>query len=333
MRLSDFDYDLPEELIAQHPLHRRDQARLMVVDRKAGTIRHDYFSHIEKYLPPKSVLVLNDSKVIPARLLTKRQTGGEAEIFLLHQVDDWTFEVLMRPTRRLKEGEELFFKDGIIATVVNKDNRLVRFNFPHIIKRLEKIGHIPLPPYIHHEDRAEDRKYYQTVYAKHDGSLAAPTAGLHFTNRLLEQLRTQGHSLERVTLHVGYGTFKPVDVADITQHKMHIEEYFLTPAVWKMITAKKAEGHKIIAVGTTSGRVLESVARCGKLTGSTDIFLYPGCEFKILDGLITNFHLPKSTLLMLVCALAGTDLIRQAYQEAIKEKYRFFSYGDAMVIL
>ncbi|MBF0483738.1 MAG: tRNA preQ1(34) S-adenosylmethionine ribosyltransferase-isomerase QueA [Candidatus Omnitrophica bacterium] len=333
MRLSDFDYDLPENLIAQHPLHRRDQARLMVIDRSAQTIRHDIFSNVDKYLPKNSILIVNDSRVIPARLLTKRKTGGEAEIFLLHQVDKWTYEVLMRPTRRLKEGEELVFKDGIIATVVDKENRLVKFNFPDIVSRLEKIGHIPLPPYISHEDKAEDHKYYQTVYAKHNGSLAAPTAGLHFTDRLLNKIKKQGHKVEQVTLHVGYGTFKPVEEQDIIKHKMHTEEYSISSEVWKSVKGRKCNGGKTIAVGTTSCRVLESVARCGKLVGSTDIFLYPGCEFKITDGLITNFHLPKSTLLMLVCAFAGTDLIHKAYKEAIKEKYRFFSYGDGMIII
>lgn len=329
-----FDYDLPEALIAQHPLHRREQARLLVVDRTQQTITHDVFANLDCYLPDKSVLVVNNSRVIAARLLTRRATGAEAEIFLLRKLSDgYSYETLMRPLKRLKEGEILYFAGGVQAEIIDKTRMIARFNRKDVMRILKKIGHIPLPPYIRRDDQAEDRKYYQTVYAQKDGSVAAPTAGLHFTNRLISKLQKQGHDFESVTLHVGYGTFKPVEEKDVRDHQMHIEEYEVADTVWKRIKDVKASGRKVVAIGTTSCRVIESIARGKPLIGATDIFLYPGCDFKMTDVLVTNFHLPKSTLLMLVYAFGGIDLMRRAYHEAIKEKYRFYSYGDGMVIL
>ena len=335
MNLNRFDYDLPRSLIAQHPLHRRDHARLMVIDRVNQSIFHDVFSNIRSYLPSKSMLVLNDSKVIPARLLSTRSTGGQVEIFLLRKLEDgYSYEVLMRPTKRLKNGEIIVFgKSQLVAQIVDKEKRIVRFNKKNINAILGRIGHIPLPPYISRLDKAEDKKYYQTVYAKKDGSVASPTAGLHFTSSLLEKIKKDGHAVKKVTLHVSYGTFKPVEEEDVTNHKMHTEEYSLSESIFKSIRCAKEKGRKIVSVGTTSCRTLETVAKNGTLSGSTNIFIYPGCSFQWVDSLITNFHLPKSTLLMLVYAFGGEDLMRKAYQEAIREKYRFYSYGDGMIIL
>ncbi len=335
MRLADFDYEIPEGLIAQHPLKRRDQARLMVVDRRNKTIAHDIFANLQRYVPPRSCLVLNDTKVIPARLLGRRATGAEVEIFLLKKLaDGYCYETLMRPLKRLKVGERISFNGGsVVAEIVDKENRVVRFNRKNLRSVLSKVGHIPLPPYIKRPDVASDRRDYQTVYAKRDGSVAAPTAGLHFTKAQLSQLKRQGHQVAHVTLHVNYGTFKPVEAEDITQHPMHIEDYEVTPKVYREILEAKRAGRKIVAVGTTSCRVLETVARTQAFAGETDLFLYPGADFKVVDILVTNFHLPRSTLLMLVYAFGGMGLMKRAYREAVREKYRFYSYGDAMVVL
>lgn len=335
MRLQDFDYVAPETLIAQHPLKRRDQARLMVIDRKDGRIRHDVFANLGKYLPAKSLLVLNDTKVVPARLLGRRLSGGEVEIFLLKRLSDgYSYETLMRPLRRLKVGERIAFNGGsVVAEIRDKESRVVRFNKKDLSADLEKFGHIPLPPYIKRADAAADRRNYQTVYARHRGSVAAPTAGLHFTKAQLAGLKKQGHGVAHVTLHVNYGTFKPVEEEDITRHKMHTEDYSITAATQRVLEKAKAAGRKIVAVGTTSCRVLETLARTGKSAGTTDLFLYPGCDFQMTESLVTNFHQPRTTLFMLVCAFAGTALMKRAYKEAIEQKYRLYSYGDGMVIL
>lgn len=335
MKLEDFYYKLPEHLIAQHPLHRRDRARLMVVDRAKKRISHDVFANIEEHLPARSCVVLNDSKVIPARLLGRRASGGEVEIFLLNKLSDgYSYETLMRPLKRLKVDEKIIFNGGsLIAEIKDKEKRIVRFNQRNITSHLNKVGHIPLPPYIKRPDRASDRKYYQTVYARKEGSVASPTAGLHFTNRLLARIEKGGHEIEKVTLHVNYATFNPVKEQDITKHKMHFEDYSITKKALNAVYKTKKDGCKIVAIGTTSCRVLEAVAASGKLKGATDIFMYPGYKFQMADILVTNFHLPYSTLLMLVYAFGGRDLMVKAYKEAIKRKYRFFSYGDAMMII
>jgi S-adenosylmethionine:tRNA ribosyltransferase-isomerase len=334
MKLSDFDYTLPEELIAQTPLKERDQARLLVIDRKQQTIGHDIFSNLEKYLPPQSMLVVNNSKVIPARLLgKKKRSGGNVEIFLLDKLDSHSYRVMMRPCRKIKDGDEIVFDHSdVVATIVNKEERIVRFNKAHVTQHLKDIGHIPLPPYIKRQDNEDDRQYYQTVYARHAGSVAAPTAGLHFTKKLINQIKSAGHEFEQVMLHVNYATFKPVEEENILDHQMHTEEYSVSDKTFDAIKQAKKKMRKIVAVGTTSCRTLEAVARRQRLQDSTDLFLYPGCSFKMVDALITNFHLPKSTLLMLVYAFGGTDLMKKAYKEAIKQKYRFYSYGDGMII-
>jgi len=334
--LKNYDYPLPQELIAQYPIFPRDKARLMVIDRQKQTISHDYFFNLQRYLPPQSMVVLNDSKVIPVRLLGKRrETGGEVEIFLLQRLSDgYTYQALLRPLKRLKKGEKIFFGKGeIVAEIIDKENRLVRLNKKNIYPSLERIGHMPLPPYIKRTDKALDKKYYQTVFAKNLGSVASPTAGLHLTTRLLKKIEGQGHKIKKVTLHINYATFKPVEVADIRKHEIHSEDFIVAPAIGKAIVAEKQKGKKIVAVGTTAARVLETVAQTKKIKGRTDIFIYPGYQFRLTDVLITNFHLPFSTLLMLVYAFGGEALMKRAYQEAVKEKYRFFSYGDGMIIL
>ena len=334
MKLQDFAYDLPEELIAQHPLVKRDQARLLIVDRSSQTIRHDYFCNISQYLPNKSVLVVNNSKVIPARLLGHREkSGGAVEIFLLKKLDDYSYETLMRPLKKVAVDEKLIFGQGVWAQLKNKEQRIVRFNRKNILKYLAKIGHTPLPPYIKRADNERDRKDYQTVYARHAGSVASPTAGLHFTKALLTKLKHHGHTIAPLTLHVNYGTFKPVEAQDITEHKMHAEEFLIPALTLATVKGARQKGRRVVAVGTTSCRVLETVAPVGQLKGSTDIYIYPGFNFKFTDILVTNFHLPFSSLLILVYAFGGMDLIKRAYAEAIREKYRFYSYGDAMVIL
>lgn len=335
MKLRHFIYRIPEHLIAQHPLKRRDQARLMAVDRHNGKITHDIFTNLHRYLPPQSCLVLNDTKVIPARLLGRRATGAEVEIFLLKKLSDgYCYETLMRPLKRLKAGEQIVFnRGGIIARIEDKEKRIVRFNRKDLNPVLAKIGHMPLPPYIKRPDLAADRRDYQTVYARQEGSVAAPTAGLHFTKAQLAQLKRQGHDVEHVTLHVNYGTFKPVEAQDITLHSMHFEDYALTRKAYMAIQKAKNAGRKVVAVGTTSCRVLETVARRHDLKGETNLFVYPGIDFRMVDILVTNFHLPRSTLLMLVYAFGGVELMKKAYREGIKGKYRFYSYGDAMVIV
>lgn len=336
MKLQDFKYELPKELIAQFPLEQRDQARLLIVDRAKQTITHDIFSNLGKYLPPNSILVLNDSKVIPARLFGKREkTGGKVEIFLLNRLSDgYSFEALIRPLKRLNIDEKIIFNgNGIYARLKDAQKRIVRFNIKNITRHLEKIGHVPLPPYIKRTDEPLDRDYYQTVYAKKRGSVASPTAGLHFTKALLENLQREGRSFQKVTLHINYATFKQIEEDDIVKHKMHFEDYVISRKAFEAIQKAKQEGRKIVAVGTTSCRVLETSAATGRLKGRTDLFIYPGYSFQMTDSLVTNFHLPCSTLFVLVCAFAGRDFIMEAYQEAIAKKYRFYSYGDAMLII
>jgi len=336
MKLKDFDYRLPENMIAQHPLKKRDSARLMVIDRKRKTITHDTFAHVAKYLPPKCLFVVNDSKVVPARLFGKKEFGGrEVEVFLLKSLSDgYCYEALIKPLRKVKDDEKIFFNgSGLYAKLEDRKNMIVRFNKKNALNHLKRVGHIPLPPYIKREDTPADRRDYQTIYARHQGSVAAPTAGLHFTNALVAQLKRAGHKFAKTTLHVNYGTFKPVEEDDITKHKMHFEDYSVLPRAWQSIMKAKKENTPIVSVGTTSCRVLETVSQTRHFKGSSNLFIYPGFSFRMVDILLTNFHLPKSTLLMLVSAFAGHDLIIKAYQEAIKENYRFYSYGDCMMIV
>jgi len=333
-KLESYHYQLPEELIAQEPSSTRDECRLLIIDRAKTSITHDKFKNLNKYLPLHSHLIVNNSKVIPARLLGQRSTGGAVEVFLLNQEQDTqTFEVLIRPLKKIREGEVIEFGNDIHATLVNKEKRIMRFNKQNIIEHLKEVGHIPLPPYIKRQDTAQDHEDYQTVYAKTPGSVASPTAGLHFTNEQINNLKANGHRFSELTLHINYGTFKPVECDDIRHHPMHTEYYSIKPEIQQSILKDKNESNVLVAVGTTTCRVLESVAQSGTLNGSTNIFIYPGYNFKMIDALITNFHLPYSTLLMLVCAFGGYDLVMRAYQEAIKEHYRFYSYGDAMLIL
>jgi len=336
MKLSEFDYELPENLIAQEPILRRDQARLMVIDRLTRTIRHDIFANLGRYLPSESVLVVNNSRVVPARLLgTKRRSGGKVEIFLLEKLPDGlSYRVMLRPCRKIHNGDEIAFNGSpVVATIVDKDQRIVRFNHKDVMRHLKDIGHIPLPPYIKRQDTPQDHEYYQTVYARYAGSVAAPTAGLHFTPELLGRMKSEGHRVEMILLHVNYATFKPVEHENIAQHPMHAEDYSVSPRAWARLTQYRRTGRRIVAVGTTSCRALEAVALSGRLRGRTEIFLRPGSRFHMTDALITNFHLPRSTLLMMVYAFGQTALMRRAYQEAIRERYRFYSYGDGMLIL
>lgn len=336
MYLSEFSYILPKELIAQYPLRQRDEARLLVVKRDSQEFYHDIFSNIGKYLPRNSLLVLNDSKVIPARLIGEREkTKGKVEIFLLRKLSDGvSYQALIRPLGRLNPREKIIFNGGAIyAQVIDFREKIVRFNTNEAGLDLEKIGHIPLPPYIKRSDTAEDRIYYQTVFARKPGSVASPTAGLHFTQKLLGHLKKEGHGIAKVTLHVNYATFSPVKKKNILQHKMHKENYAVSPIIGKEIRKARQEGRSVVAVGTTTTRVLETMACTGRLRGETDIFIYPGYTFQMVDILITNFHLPFSTLLMLVYAFGSKDLMLRAYTEAIRKKYRFYSYGDAMVII
>ncbi len=336
MKLDEFNYSVPEHLIAQYPLKKRDQARLMIVDRKNNKISHDIFANIGEYLPPDSQIVLNNSKVIPARLLGRRKNKeGEVEIFLLKRLsDDGAYKTLLRPLRRLNNHDQIIFNGGaLVAEILDWKTRTVRFNKRNVESYLDKIGHMPLPPYIKRPDEISDKKNYQTVYAKNKGSVASPTAGLHFTKGLISKLKKEGHTFHEVTLHVNYATFKAVEVEDIRQHKMHTEEYSISPKAYKALQEAKEKGQPVVAVGTTSCRVLETVAQSGKLTGETDLFIYPGCQFRTVDILITNFHQPLTTLLMLVYAFGGKELMQGAYAEAIKQEYRFYSYGDGMIIL
>lgn len=336
MKRSDLFYDLPSELIAQNPLKNRSAARLLVIDRLSGQIEHCRFSDLGQILPKKSFFIVNDSKVIPARLLgAKRRSGGKVEIFLLRKnSDEDAYEVLLRPLNKIKNGDIIEFSDSpLVATVIDTARRLVKFNFKNIDRHLADIGHMPLPPYIKRPAQKMDQEYYQTVYAKHAGSVAAPTAGLHFTQEQVEALKKQGLYFLRTTLHVNYATFKDIEEDNVFDHQMHFESYDMTPATWRRMQSLRAARRTAIAVGTTSCRVTESVAKTGQLKGQTDLFIYPGYHFQMTDALITNFHLPYSSLLLLVYAFGGTALIKKAYQQAIEEKYRFFSYGDAMLIL
>ncbi len=340
MKTSDFYYELPKELIAQHPTAKRDNSRLMLVNPATQSIGHTHFSEIINYIDVGDCLVLNNTKVIPARLLgVKRDTGVHVEFLLLNRRADDEWEVIVRPGRRLRQGSVVDFMPGELSAEITEvlptGNRVVKFFFNGIWEEiLDKAGTMPLPPYI--KEKLADPSRYNTVYAKYDGSAAAPTAGLHFTPELLAALQAKGVKLAYVTLHVGLGTFRPVKAENIAEHHMHSEYYELPPETAQLINEVKASGHKIIAVGTTSTRTVESVYHNnGKVvpeTGWTDIFIYPGFKFGVIDGLITNFHLPESTLMMLVSAIAGKDFIFSAYAEAVKEKYRFFSFGDAMFI-
>ena len=340
MKTSDFYYDLPEELIAQEPLAKRDNSRLMELDKVTGEISHRHFYDIVDMLEPGDALILNDTRVIPARLYgVKEDTGGAIEFLLLnkHSLDTW--EVILKPGRRAKPGARFVFGNGElkaeILDVINDGNRLVRFEYEGIFENvLDKLGEMPLPPYI--TKKLEDRDRYQTVYAKHNGSAAAPTAGLHFTPELLDRVKAKGVNIGYVTLHVGLGTFRPVKVDDVNNHKMHSEFYILPQETADLINETKAAGKRVVSVGTTATRTLETAGLSGmplkESTGWTDIFIYPGKEFHVIDALITNFHLPESTLIMLVSALAGRDNVLNAYRIAVEEKYRFFSFGDAMFI-
>lgn len=340
MKTSDFDYELPERLIAQHPVEKRDHSRLLVLDKDTGEIEHHLFKDIVDYLHEGDVLVVNKTKVLPARIFGVKEGGSaKIEVLLLKRDEERpnTWEVLVRPGKRAKVGTVINFGEGLLRGEVvetTSAGRKVTFYFDGIFEEiLEQLGTMPLPPYIH--EQLEDQSRYQTVYAKVDGSAAAPTAGLHFTNHLMEELREKGVQIEEVLLHVGLGTFKPVDEENIEDHEMHTEFYDISEDTAARINQAKAEGRRIISVGTTSTRALESAAKEGRLiagSGWTNIFIFPGYEWQIIDGLITNFHLPKSTLMMLVSALSKRELILNAYREAVKEEYRFFSFGDAMFI-
>ena len=341
MKTADFYFDLPQELIAQDPLEDRSSSRLMVLDRKTGEIEHHIFKEVIDYLNPGDCLVVNNTKVIPARLFgSKEGTEAKIEILLLKRKENDVWETLVKPGKKAKPGTIISFGDGLLTgeviDVVEEGNRLIKFTYDGIFEEiLDQLGQMPLPPYITHQ--LKDKNRYQTVYAKHDGSAAAPTAGLHFTPELLEAIKAKGVNIAHVTLHVGLGTFRPVKVEDVTNHHMHSEFYIVEEDQAKLINETKQRGGKIVSVGTTSCRTLESatddqgVLHAG--SGWTDIFIYPGYQFKMIDRLITNFHLPESTLLLLVSALAGKDNIMAAYEEAVKERYRFFSFGDAMMIL
>lgn len=340
MKTSDFNFDLPQELIAQDPLEDRSSSRLMVLNKETGEITHRIFHDITEYLHPGDCLVINDTKVIPARLIgTKEDTGAHIEILLLKRKENDIWETLVKPGKKCRPGARVVFGNGElkaeIVDVLDDGNRLVHFEYEGIFEEvLDRLGQMPLPPYITH--KLQDKNRYQTVYAKYEGSAAAPTAGLHFTKELLKQIEDMGVNIARVTLHVGLGTFRPVKVENVLEHHMHSEYYNVTEDAAKMINDTKKNGGRIIAVGTTSTRTLESVADENGMIqpgcGNTEIFIYPGYKFKAIDCLITNFHLPESTLLMLVSALAGKDHIMAAYEEAVKERYRFFSFGDAMFI-
>ncbi len=340
MNVKDFYFDLPQELIAQDPLEDRSASRLLVLDKETGEIAHRHFRDITEYLKPGDCLVVNDTKVIPARLFgIKEGTGAKIEVLLLKRRENDVWETLVKPGKKARPGTKLVFGDGLLKAEVvgveDEGNRLIQFQYDGIFEEiLDQLGQMPLPPYITHQ--LKDKNRYQTVYAKHDGSAAAPTAGLHFTKELLAQIEAMGVVIAHVTLHVGLGTFRPVKVENVLDHHMHSEFYVVEEAEAEKINRAKASGGRIICVGTTSCRTLESAAGDDGIlkagSGWTDIFIYPGYQFKILDALITNFHLPESTLVMLVSALAGRENILNAYQKAIEEKYRFFSFGDAMLI-
>lgn len=340
MKVSEFNYELPEELIAQTPIEKRDESRLMVLNKKQQTIEHKTFKNIIDYLEPGDVLVRNNTKVLPARLYGKKETGANVEFLLLNNIENDLWECIVRPGNKLHVGTKVIFGEGLlkadILEIMPGGTRKVKFHYQGIFNEiLEQIGLMPLPPYIHEELKQKER--YQTVYAKYNGSAAAPTAGLHFTKELLQKLQEKGVEIANVTLHVGIGTFRPVKEETVEAHEMHSEHYYIKQEDADKINQAKKQGKRVITVGTTSCRVLETVADengyIKEAEGDTQIFIYPGYQFKILDGLITNFHLPQSTLLMLVSALAGKDYIMKAYKQAVKEQYRFFSFGDAMFIM
>ena len=340
MKVTEFDYELPEELIAQTPIEKRDESRLMVLNRKNNTIEHKTFKDIIDYLEPGDCLVRNNTKVIPARIYGKKETGANIEFLLLNNIEGDIWETIVRPGNKLHIGTKVIFGDGLLTAEIldtmQGGTRKVLFTYKGIFNEiLDKIGLMPLPPYIHEELKEKDR--YQTVYAKYEGSAAAPTAGLHFTNELLEKIEQKGIDIANVTLHVGIGTFRPVKEDTVEAHEMHSEHFYIKQEDCDKINKAKKNGKRVIAVGTTSCRVLETIANpengtVEPIEGDTQIFIYPGYTFKCIDGLITNFHLPQSTLLMLVSALAGKEYIMKAYNEAVQEKYKFFSFGDAMFI-
>ena len=340
MNVKDYDYDLPEELIAQDPLEDRSSSRLMVLDRQTGDVEHRHFTDILEYFHPGDCLVVNNTKVIPARLFgVKEDTQAKIEVLLLKRKENDIWETLVKPGKKAKPDTKLVFGDGLLTAevvdVVEEGNRLIQFHYDGIFEEiLDQLGQMPLPPYITHQ--LKDKNRYQTVYAKYDGSAAAPTAGLHFTKELLQKVKDMGVDIAEVTLHVGLGTFRPVKVENVLDHHMHSEFYMVSQEAADKINRAKESGHRVIAVGTTSTRTLEAAAdengRLYETSGWTEIFIYPGYQFKVIDALITNFHLPQSTLVMLVSALAGREHVLHAYETAVKEKYRFFSFGDAMLI-
>lgn len=341
MKRQDFYFELPEELIAQDPLEDRSGSRLLVVDKETGEVSHHIFKEIIDYLEPGDCLVLNDTKVIPARLIgAKEDTGGKIEVLLLKRREDHIWETLVKPGRKARCGTRISFGDGMltgeVVEIAEEGNRLIRFEYEGIFEEiLDRLGQMPLPPYITHQ--LEDKNRYQTVYAKHTGSAAAPTAGLHFTPELLKAIEEKGVDIAEVTLHVGLGTFRPVKTENILEHHMHSEYYRIEEEAAEKINRAKEKGNRVICVGTTSCRTIESAAdekgRLRACSGWTDIFIYPGYQFRVLDCLITNFHLPESTLIMLVSALAGREHVLEAYEEAVRERYRFFSFGDAMLVI
>lgn len=340
LNVKDFDFHLPEELIAQHPLAKRDESRLMVVDREAGSLEHKKFKDIIDYLEAGDCLVLNNTRVLPARLIGEKEgSGGRMELLLLKRINNNQWETLVKPGKRAQVGARFVFGNGDLKAkvidILEEGSRLIEFEYEGIFEEvLDRLGQMPLPPYI--KEKLEDKERYQTVYSKEVGSAAAPTAGLHFTEELLDKIRGKGVNIAFVTLHVGLGTFRPVKVENIEEHNMHSEFYVMTKETADLINSTKKSGKRVIAVGTTSNRTLETIAdesgTVREQSGWTDIFIYPGYKFKVVDSLITNFHLPESTLIMLVSAFANRDLIMKAYNEAVREKYRFFSFGDAMFL-
>ena len=339
MLLSDYHYNLPDGLIAQHPHEPRDHSRLMVLNRTTGEVSHQHFYNVPDYLEPGDTLVFNNTRVIPARLIgTRADTGGKVEVFLLNRLNHNEWETLVKPGKRARPGTTISFGEELSCEILDSTEfggRVVRFTFQGAFEAiLDRLGETPLPPYI--RERLEDGERYQTVYSCESGSAAAPTAGLHFTEEMLENLKQRGINLAFITLHIGLGTFRPVSVADITQHVMHREYYSISPEAAQIINQTKEQGHRVVAVGTTSVRTLETVGTNGRIeagSGWTNIFMYPGFEFKVIDAMVTNFHLPESTLLMLISAFAGRENVLAAYEIAVNEDYRFFSFGDAMLIL
>ena len=340
MRTEDFDYNLPPELIAQTPLEKRDNSKLMVLDKETGEVKHETFKNIINYLDKGDVLVLNDTKVLPARLIgTKEETGATIELLLLNNVLDHTWKALVKPGKRVKKGTIVTFGEGMLKAkcIEELEDGIKKFQLIYegvLLEILDKLGTMPLPPYIH--EKLQDKDRYQTIYAKNTGSVAAPTAGLHFTKEMLKKIEEMGVKIGYVTLHVGLGTFRPVKVDDVTKHKMHSEYYNMNKETASILNKAKEEGRRIISVGTTTTRVLETIMTkyntFKECYGDTDIFIYPGYKFKAIDALITNFHLPKSTLIMLVSAFSSKEIILNAYNEAVKNNYRFFSFGDSMFI-